>query len=293
MTWRPRPHRSVQLSIKVFNGLMFFYFYEVTMNRIGNHRRNGTNRGFTLVELLVVIGIIALLISILLPALSHARRAAQTVACLSNLRQLGLYSQLYTQENNNVLPGWAAYDMNNTMDWTIQLGALMKHHWEPIGSATALDNYKTPIPQYLCPSAADELANTPDQFWAQIRPTNYAISFFASGAWNHYWAGYGFTKVNKWDAVTFPLFADAYPVNQPSPFGVGGFYIGFPVESPVGWQSTAAFRHNTSAPYTDPSRRCNVLFLDGHAQTMSVSEYASVNMSKINERLLGLHVALP
>jgi prepilin-type N-terminal cleavage/methylation domain-containing protein/prepilin-type processing-associated H-X9-DG protein len=68
-----------------------------------------SSQGFTLVELLVVIGIIAVLIAMLLPALTRAREQANTVACASNLRQLHTGLMLYAHENNGFcLPSLAS-----------------------------------------------------------------------------------------------------------------------------------------------------------------------------------------
>ena len=67
-------------------------------------RVTSRRRGFTLVELLVVIGIIAFMISILLPALNSVREKARAIQCASNMRQLYTFCMMYAQENKGHLP---------------------------------------------------------------------------------------------------------------------------------------------------------------------------------------------
>src|SRR5687768_16651704 len=79
--------------------------------------RSASRSGFTLVELLVVVGIIALLVGILMPTLNRAREHSRQLKCLSNVRQISMAFVMYTNNNKGRFPFRAPINTPSSEDW--------------------------------------------------------------------------------------------------------------------------------------------------------------------------------
>ena len=137
-------------------------------------------RAFTLVELLVVIGIIALLIAILVPALGTARESARRTQCLSNVRQVYLSFYFYSQANHDRVP--IGYRGGNRQ-WDSMVFSATAHRFVLYGLLYQAGFMKDPR-TFFCPSEVDpqSLLGTPINVWPPGDPSKQVYAGYAGRA---------------------------------------------------------------------------------------------------------------
>jgi prepilin-type N-terminal cleavage/methylation domain-containing protein/prepilin-type processing-associated H-X9-DG protein len=275
-----------------------------------NRHRRTARTGFTLVELLVVIGIIALLISILLPALNKAREQSNTLKCLSNLRQIGVAVVQYGNANRGYLvPGAVRFpgDTADRDDWATILvaGKYLPAPPQPAsttGNTFADTSFGDSV--FRCPSGIDNRAltgtaiinTTPQSSYDQIgagffRLLSVSPTGVSPGLRVDRWYG-----INGWttatDAATIKNAFDRWPFTRiPDTLSASPqqlhklaqfrsasslvlIYDGVGFHS----QQTAMVnaRHNKKT-------KTNLLYADGHADTVDIKDV----INGLNETRLG------
>jgi len=237
--------------------------------------------GFTLIELLVVIAVIAVLISILVPALSRAREQAQAVKCLINLKGLAFAWTIYAQESKDYLVGplgWTTSQKPN--DWvhhpvqpgeTGYFGGMTAHQQEVQGIRNgALFSYVEDLGEYHCPA---------DRTWSKVTTSTYTVymspyrSYAISDALNGGW----FTSLyvyKKLTAIPEPFDKLALVEEEDGPPGQLG----------ANWGSWVLPKNPQTFTWWDPislwhGRATNMAFADMHAESHKWKDQSTFDMA--------------
>lgn len=216
-------------------------------------RRCGT--GFTIIELMVVIAIIALLVSILLPSLSRAREISRRTVCLTNLRGIGQGMYIYAQDGerfparagSSAVGSMTIFDPNHR---TAPGGASTLGTPSPTVDLWLLMRETTIVPkQFICPSTTDQpdSAQEPTAYYDFTTAANLSYAY-------HYQHSTVLDPIGPGSHSQFPVLADANP------------YIKGGVTSFVFYDRVGPGRGNS----VNHTKRevSNVWFVDGHAVTV-------------------------
>lgn len=249
-------------------------------------------RAFTLVELLVTLSIIALLVSILLPALATAREGARMAACQSNMRQLGIWGLTYTMDHQGVLPHgadgsyiFAPLRAVGTWSDDVPMAAPRGGYSSgPTGSPYLAHAGVNGRKRILQPSVLNcpELAGLFPLRWWDAGNTCYNINRHLGGRGeayhpyrvptddllrsDRYWfsegalastpfVGSGVANVRRWTDLVSSAGADNYP---------------------MWWPARAQFLGFGQGRVGHPSRAANFLYGDGHVAAMTQTDLTAM-----------------
>ncbi len=212
---------------------------------------------FTLIELLIVVSIIAILAGMLLPALNKAREAAWKISCVNNLKSIGVASQIYTADHNDMVVV-SKYNNSDPLTWmTLLCGSKQLNC-----SDLTAQNTQLPFKVFQCPAASRIPSNginwTSGWYnWAPISKAGYGLN------WR-------LTRYSpKITGIKYPL--STVPLVFESATLVPDVGYNSPATAD---QQLRLRRHNRSS---------NVLFLDGHVENFPVAVFfSSLRSNKIH-----------
>lgn len=213
-------------------------------------RATPSHRAFTLIELLVVISIIALLVAILLPALSQARESARTVQCLSQLRNIQIWNLSYAEDFQQFMPSpnaWVTgvYSLRYNEQVTPYVTAT-----EGLWSRTNMSNF------YLCPGSDYSYAT-----WMGTNDT-YAQSAIQSGWKVTQYLPTGYWGYGPWN--TEP--EKHHPRRAPIRASAVGYMIEVKGSSA---ERIGRYGYWGGVRYSHQADSSNVMFADGHAANIA------------------------